>query len=193
MARRTWPRARIDYGTASFSSRLTRNGKLHYGTEGVFGNNTEPECGSIGRIMILHQQRNPMSILRTNYNIRQEGIPILNVRRRKLCLLPWKPRAGTQYMIVMSEPKEEISAENREMSSKFKEVAQQQNEEDMTQTIPTDAPSVSTPLYTVFATLAGLISPLSAKIYTPALNVLSSDLEVSSSSINLTLTIYMIF
>lgn len=62
----------------------------------------------------------------------------------------------------------------------------------------------SAPLYTVFskskirfivfmATLAAFISPLSAFVYYPALNALATDLHVSSSNINLTLTTYMIF
>ncbi|KAM3065309.1 hypothetical protein ACMFMG_004307 [Clarireedia jacksonii] len=42
------------------------------------------------------------------------------------------------------------------------------------------------------AAFAGSISPLSATIYFPALNVLSRDLHVSSADINLTLTTYMI-
>ena len=48
--------------------------------------------------------------------------------------------------------------------------------------------------YIVFLTAwAGLFSPLSANIYFPTLNTLATDLKVSSSLINLTLTSYMIF
>lgn len=43
------------------------------------------------------------------------------------------------------------------------------------------------------AAFAGLMSPLSATAYFPALNVLAHDLDVSSASINLTVTTYMIF
>lgn len=43
------------------------------------------------------------------------------------------------------------------------------------------------------AGFAGLVSPLSATIYFPSLNVLSADLRVSSSAINLTLLTYMLW
>ncbi|KAK5996915.1 MFS-type transporter R5 [Cladobotryum mycophilum] len=43
------------------------------------------------------------------------------------------------------------------------------------------------------AALTAFFSPLSAQIYLPALNVISKDLHVSSSKINLTITTYMIF
>lgn len=43
------------------------------------------------------------------------------------------------------------------------------------------------------AAFAGFFSPLSANIYFPALNTLSKELHVSSATINLTLTCYMIF
>ncbi|KAH7399691.1 major facilitator superfamily domain-containing protein [Pyrenochaeta sp. MPI-SDFR-AT-0127] len=43
------------------------------------------------------------------------------------------------------------------------------------------------------AAFAGLMSPLSATAYFPALNLLASDLRVSNASINLTVTTYMIF
>ncbi|WPH03570.1 major facilitator superfamily domain-containing protein [Acrodontium crateriforme] len=43
------------------------------------------------------------------------------------------------------------------------------------------------------AAFAGLISPLSATIYFPALNVLANDLDISPSAINLTLLTYMIW
>jgi hypothetical protein len=43
------------------------------------------------------------------------------------------------------------------------------------------------------AAFAGFFSPLSANIYFPALNTLSHELHVSSSTINLTITCYMIF
>lgn len=42
------------------------------------------------------------------------------------------------------------------------------------------------------AAFCGLVSPLSGNIYFPALNVLSADLDVSSSLINVSLTTYMI-
>lgn len=62
----------------------------------------------------------------------------------------------------------------------------------------------SEPDYTAFTTgkvafiifmaaFAGLVSPLSATIYFPALNVLANDLGVTSSAINLTLLTYMIW
>lgn len=43
------------------------------------------------------------------------------------------------------------------------------------------------------ASLAAMFSPLSANIYYPALNTLSTDLHVSISKINLTITTYLIF
>jgi multidrug resistance protein len=43
------------------------------------------------------------------------------------------------------------------------------------------------------AAFAGLMSPLSATTYFPALNILAHDLKVSNASINLTVTTYMIF
>jgi MFS-type transporter involved in bile tolerance (Atg22 family) len=66
-----------------------------------------------------------------------------------------------------------------------------------------EIPTETAPPYTVFskgqvrfiiamAAFAGSISPLSATIYFPALNVLARDLHVSSADINLTLTTYMI-
>lgn len=42
------------------------------------------------------------------------------------------------------------------------------------------------------ASLAALFSPLSANIYYPALNTLSTDLHVSLSDINLTITTYLV-
>lgn len=48
--------------------------------------------------------------------------------------------------------------------------------------------------YIVFmVALAGFFSPLTANIYFPALNTLAADFHVSSATINLTLTTYMIF
>ena len=44
----------------------------------------------------------------------------------------------------------------------------------------------------VMASLAALFSPLSANIYYPALNVLATDLNVSNSLINLTITSYLV-
>ena len=44
----------------------------------------------------------------------------------------------------------------------------------------------------VMASCAGFFSPVSANIYFPALNSLASDLHVSNSLINLTLTTYMV-
>jgi len=45
----------------------------------------------------------------------------------------------------------------------------------------------------VMTALGSVFSPLSSTIYLPALNTLASDLHVSSASINLTVTSYMIF
>ncbi|KAF9068155.1 major facilitator superfamily domain-containing protein [Rhodocollybia butyracea] len=45
----------------------------------------------------------------------------------------------------------------------------------------------------IMTTLCAIISPLSANIYFPALNVLSAELHVSSSLINVSLTTFMIF
>ena len=44
----------------------------------------------------------------------------------------------------------------------------------------------------MMASLAALFSPLSANIYYPALNTLSTDLHVSLSKINLTITTYLV-
>jgi ACR3 family arsenite efflux pump ArsB len=44
----------------------------------------------------------------------------------------------------------------------------------------------------ILASFAALISPVSASIYFPALNSLSSDLHVSASDINLSITVYMV-
>ena len=44
----------------------------------------------------------------------------------------------------------------------------------------------------VLASLAALFSPLSANIYYPALNSLATDLKVSSTLINLTITSYLV-
>lgn len=60
-----------------------------------------------------------------------------------------------------------------------------------------------TALYTIFtrgqirfiigmAAFAGFVSPLSATIYLPTLNVIAEDFRVSTTAINLTLTVYMI-
>lgn len=65
------------------------------------------------------------------------------------------------------------------------------------------ASSASEVLYSVFtenqkrfivftASWAGFFSPVSSQIYFPALNTLASDLDVSNSLINLTLTSYMV-
>ncbi|KAH9889714.1 major facilitator superfamily transporter [Xylariomycetidae sp. FL2044] len=62
----------------------------------------------------------------------------------------------------------------------------------------------SQPVYSIFTTwekravvfgaaIGAFFSPVSAQIYFPALNVLSEDLHVSTSQINLTVTTYMIF
>ncbi|KAF9073348.1 major facilitator superfamily domain-containing protein [Rhodocollybia butyracea] len=45
----------------------------------------------------------------------------------------------------------------------------------------------------IMATICASVSPLSGNIYFPALNVLSAELHVSASLINLSLTTYMIF
>ena len=43
------------------------------------------------------------------------------------------------------------------------------------------------------ASVAAFISPLTGQIYLPALTVISSDLNITSSQVNLTITTYMIF
>ncbi|KAK5055829.1 hypothetical protein LTR69_008204 [Exophiala sideris] len=48
-------------------------------------------------------------------------------------------------------------------------------------------------LIVLCATLGGLFSPFTAQIYFPALNTIASDLNVSISQVNLTITTYMIF
>lgn len=45
----------------------------------------------------------------------------------------------------------------------------------------------------IMATICASVSPLSGNIYFPALNVLSAELHVSSSLINISLTTYMVF
>ena len=44
----------------------------------------------------------------------------------------------------------------------------------------------------LLASFAAIISPISASIYFPALNTLARDLHVSTTSINLTITTYMV-
>jgi len=44
----------------------------------------------------------------------------------------------------------------------------------------------------IIASVAALFSPLSANIYYPALDILASDLNVSLSLINLTITSYLV-
>ncbi|KAK4544120.1 hypothetical protein LTR36_004618 [Oleoguttula mirabilis] len=67
------------------------------------------------------------------------------------------------------------------------------------QTITTNSPPFSIfttkqKRFIVFmVAMAGFFSPLSANIYFPALNTLAIDFDVSSATINLTLTTYMIF
>ncbi|KAJ6444552.1 chloramphenicol resistance protein [Purpureocillium lavendulum] len=46
---------------------------------------------------------------------------------------------------------------------------------------------------TVMVTISSVVSPMTANVYYPALNVIAEDLDVSISLINLTLTTYMIF
>ncbi|UNI21668.1 hypothetical protein JDV02_007639 [Purpureocillium takamizusanense] len=46
---------------------------------------------------------------------------------------------------------------------------------------------------TIMVTISSVISPMTANVYYPALNAVASDLGVSISLINLTLTTYMIF
>lgn len=69
---------------------------------------------------------------------------------------------------------------------------------------PTPVQEDKTPPYTIFTTrqkqmltlaaaFTALFSPLSAQTYLPALPLLSKDLHVSSTQINLTITTYMIF
>ncbi|CZR61602.1 related to MFS transporter [Phialocephala subalpina] len=54
--------------------------------------------------------------------------------------------------------------------------------------------SESEKIFTVIiASFAALISPISGSIYYPALNPLAADLRVEVSTINLTITVYMIF
>lgn len=45
----------------------------------------------------------------------------------------------------------------------------------------------------IMASLAALLSPISASIYYPALGVLASDLDVTNAQINLTVTAFLIF
>ena len=44
----------------------------------------------------------------------------------------------------------------------------------------------------IMASFAAFISPVSASIYYPSLNLLAQDLHVTVSTINLTITVYMI-
>lgn len=46
---------------------------------------------------------------------------------------------------------------------------------------------------TVMVTISSVVSPMTANVYYPALNAVASDLGVSISLINLTLTTYMVF
>ena len=47
-------------------------------------------------------------------------------------------------------------------------------------------------LIVLTASVAAFFSPLSANMYLPALNVIASDLNVSSTLINLTITTYLV-
>ncbi|KAI9732557.1 MAG: hypothetical protein M1834_003892 [Cirrosporium novae-zelandiae] len=69
---------------------------------------------------------------------------------------------------------------------------------------PITTVSTRTPIYSIFTknqkrlvvvmtAMGSFFSPLTANIYFPALETLATDLSVSSSSINLTITSYMIF
>lgn len=62
--------------------------------------------------------------------------------------------------------------------------------------IPDDVHSVFNPfqkkLIVLTASTAALFSPLSSNIYLPALNLLASDMQVSNSKINLTVTSYLV-
>ncbi|TKA44796.1 hypothetical protein B0A55_13079, partial [Friedmanniomyces simplex] len=66
-------------------------------------------------------------------------------------------------------------------------------------TVPTNSPpwSIFTPnqkrFIVLMVAIAGFFSPLSANIYFPALNTLSTDFHVTPAIMNLTLTSYMIF
>jgi hypothetical protein len=44
----------------------------------------------------------------------------------------------------------------------------------------------------IIASFAALISPISASIYFPALNPLAADLHLDASTINLSITVYMV-
>jgi len=72
--------------------------------------------------------------------------------------------------------------------------------------LPGDAPpgSASPPRYSIYSTgqkrlivlgasMGALISPLTGQIYLPALNAIASDLSITPSQVNLTITTYMIF
>jgi hypothetical protein len=63
------------------------------------------------------------------------------------------------------------------------------NEIDIPHTILTKNMKIFT---IIMASFAAFISPVSASAYFPALNSLSSDLHVSVSTINLTITAYMV-
>jgi Na+/melibiose symporter-like transporter len=60
----------------------------------------------------------------------------------------------------------------------------------------TQPPQSDEPPYTIFtiilASFAAFISPVSSSIYYPALNSLVSDLHVTVSTINLTITVYIV-
>jgi hypothetical protein len=47
-------------------------------------------------------------------------------------------------------------------------------------------------LIVLMASMASFFSPLSSNMYLPALNVIASDLNVSSTLINLTITTYLV-
>lgn len=62
--------------------------------------------------------------------------------------------------------------------------------------VPDDVHSVFTPLQkrliVLAASTAALLSPLASNIYLPALNLIATDLRVSDSQINLTVTSYLV-
>lgn len=102
------------------------------------------------------------------------------------------------------EEKEEVEPSDPLSSSKSPGIPLEEKDQDGGDLEAARTASTTGTLYSVFskpkkrfivfmAATAGFFSPLSANIYLPALNPIAADLGVSSSSITLTLTTYMIF
>ena len=109
-----------------------------------------------------------------------------------------KPESEPEhYQIPVSVQQQDLDLQDTEGekadSRTESEQQEQETEEQPTQEPPFSVFSIREKRFIVIiASLAALFSPLSANIYYPALNTLSTDLHVSLSKINLTITTYLV-